>query len=59
MQQDNSLIYENKVEAYRKDVNRLKKANHILITEIKELLTLCYGNRRVLLLLLLLLVMRS
>lgn len=47
MRSAESGIYESEIESYRKDYARLQKANKILITEIKNLLCLCYGNRKV------------
>lgn len=49
MQAVDSTLYESKVESYKRDSTKLRKANRILITEIKDLLSLCYGNRRVVL----------
>ena len=47
MRSAESGIYESEIESYRNDYARLQKANKILITEIKNLLCLCYGNRKV------------
>ena len=47
MNTSSSHIYENKVESYKRDYTKLRKANRILINEIKDVLTLCYGNRKV------------
>ena len=46
-QAEESSIYETDVESYRRDQERLRKANKILIKEIKDLLTICFGQRRV------------
>lgn len=47
MQSADSAIYASEVESYKSDYARLQKANKILITEIKDLLCLCYGDRKV------------
>lgn len=47
MNTSSSHIYENKVESYKRDYTKLRKANRILINEIKDVLSLCYGNRKV------------
>lgn len=40
-------LFERDMDMYRSEHARLQKANRILINEIKDLLTICYGNRKV------------
>lgn len=42
-----SSVYKTEVDSYKKENSRLQKANGILISEIKDLLVMCYDHRRV------------
>lgn len=42
-----SSVYKTEADSYRKENGRLQKANAILISEIKDLLVMCYDHRRV------------
>ena len=44
---DDMSLYERDMDMYKSEHARLQKANKILINEIKDLLTICFGNRKV------------
>lgn len=44
---NDTSLFERDMDMYKSEHTRLQKANRILIDEIKDLLTICYGNRKV------------
>ena len=44
---NDTSLFERDMDMYKSGHTRLQKANRILIDEIKDLLTICYGNRKV------------
>ena len=44
---NDTSFFERDMDMYKSEHTRLQKANRILIDEIKDLLTNCYGNRKV------------
>ena len=44
---NDTSFFERDMEMYKSEQTRLPKANRILIAELKDLLTICYGNRKV------------
>ena len=44
---NDTSLFERDMGMYKSEHTRLQKANRILIDEIKDLLTICYGNRKV------------
>ncbi|KAK8818608.1 hypothetical protein WA538_003919, partial [Blastocystis sp. DL] len=43
---NDTSFFERDMDMYKSEHTRLQKANRILIDEIKDLLTICYGNRK-------------
>ena len=44
---NDTSLFERDMDMYKSEHTRLQKANRILINEIKDLLTICYGSRKV------------
>ena len=47
LHENDTSLFERDMDMYKTEHTRLQKANKILINEIKDLLTICYGNRKV------------
>ena len=47
LSENKQTFYERDIESYNVEYIRIQKANKILIGEIRDLLTLCFGGRKV------------